>query len=161
MQTAHPLTADIGHLLEQGWQATLLRPSPQASQHQLPLFAESIPAGFPSPAQDYEEARLDLNEHILVRPEATFLLRVQGSSMEDANIRDGDIVVVDRSLTPRHGHVVIAEVNGGFTIKTLWRRGGQVKLLPANPRYQPITFPEGTDLVIFGVVTWILHKAPC
>lgn len=160
MHTARPFTADPSRLLAQGWVATLSTPPLNAPQVQLPLFADSIPAGFPSPAQDYEEARLDLNEHIILRPEATFLLRVKGHSMIEANIRDGDIVVVDRSITPRHGHIVIAEVDGGFTIKTLWRQGGVVKLLPANPRYQPITFPEGTELVIFGVVTWILHKAP-
>lgn len=157
--TAYPLTADPSRPLEQGWVATLSSPALHAHHVQLPLFAESIPAGFPSPAQDYEEARLDLNEHIILRPEATFLLRVKGHSMIEANIRDGDIVVVDRSLAPRHGHIVIAEVDGGFTIKTLWRQGNCVKLVPANPRHQPITFPEGTELVIFGVVTWILHKA--
>lgn len=159
MHNAHPVAADLNHLLEQGWQAAVSRPAPYPCEQQLPLFTESIPAGFPSPAQDYEEARLDLNEHIILRPEATFLLRVRGHSMVEANIHDGDIVVVDRSITPRHGHIVIAEVNGGFTIKTLWRQGDCVKLVPANPRCQPITFPEGTELVIFGVVTWILHKA--
>lgn len=103
--------------------ATLSSPSLHAHQVQLPLFAESIPAGFPSPAQDYKEARLDLNEHIILRPEATFLLRVKGHSMAKANIHDGDIVVVDRPFTPRHGYIVIAEVDGDFTIKTLWRQG--------------------------------------
>lgn len=98
--TTHLLTADPSRLLEQGWVATLSSPSLHAHQVQLPLFAESIPAGFPSPGQDYAEARLDLNEHIILRPEATFLLRVKGRSMVEANIHDGDIVVVDRSFAP-------------------------------------------------------------
>ena len=159
MDTATPIPDDLTSLREHGWRAEITRPDPLAPQQLLPLFCERIPAGFPSPAQDYEEARLDLNAHIIQRPEATYMLRVQGHSMADANIRDGDIVVVDRSITPRHGHIVIAEVSGGFTVKTFWRRGSNVKLVGANPKYPPIMFPEGTELVIFGVVTWILHRA--
>ena len=159
MDTATPVDELLPQLRQSGWRAEIARPEPDAPQQLLPLFSEAVPAGFPSPVQDYEEARLDLNEHIIQRPEATFLLRVQGHSMADANIRDGDIVVVDRSITPRHGHIVIAEVEGGFTVKTLWRKGGQVKLVPANPAYKAIHFPEGSELVVFGVVTWILHKA--
>lgn len=133
---------------------------PDPAQLLLPLFLESIPAGFPSPAQDHEEARLDLNELIVLRPEATFMLRVRGPSLQDANIFDGDIVVVDRSIDAKHGHIVIAEFGGGFTIKILWRQGGLVRLVAANPAYRPIEFTEGMELSIFGVVTWVLHRAP-
>lgn len=155
-----PLAADVAALLGAGWTASVACADPDPSQLHLPLFLETIPAGFPSPAQDFVEARLDLNQLIVQRPEATFMLRVQGQSLRDANIHDGDIVVVDRSIEARHGHVVIAEVVGGFTVKILWRRSGQVRLMAANPAYRPIDFAEGMELVIFGVVTWVLHRAP-
>ena len=124
----------------------------------IPLFAEAVHAGFPSPAQDFEEARLSLDQLMIARPEATYLLRVRGDSMCDAGVRDGDIVVADRSISPLHGHMVIAEVDNNFTIKTLYRRGGQVSLRAANPAFPPITFAEEQQLVIFGVVTWVVHR---
>ena len=145
MDTATPIDQELTSLRHDGWLAEITRPDPHCPQRLLPMFSEP---------------RLDLNELIIQKPEATFLLRVQGHSMQDANIRDGDVVVVDRSITPRHGQVIIAEVNGGFTVKTLWKRGNTVKLVAANPAFKPISFPEGTELVVFGVVTWILHKAP-
>ena len=119
-----------------------------------------MPAGFPSPAQGHEEARLDINSLVIRNPEATFFLQVRGDSMRDANILDGDIVVVDKSINARHGHIVIAEIDGAFTVKTLWRRGGRVRLVPANKEFRPIEIPEGTALTMFGVVSWIIHRAP-
>lgn len=160
MSAPVPLSPDLVAIFGSGWTASVALPDLDPSQLDLPFFVDSIPAGFPSPAQGYEEARLDLNRLIVLRPEATFMLRVKGDSLRDANVQDGDIVVVDRSIEPRHGHIVIAEVGGEFTIKILWRRGGLVRLMPANPAYKPIEFSEGMDLVVFGVVTWILHCAP-
>lgn len=147
-------------LLNAPWLAALAPAGDPGTSIRLPLYQDAVRAGWPSPAAGYEEARLDLNEHIIQRPEATFLLRVQGRSMEGAKISEGDVLVCDRAITPVHGHVVIAEVNGDFCVKTLWKRGGTVKLLSANPKYPPITFEDGSELVIFGVVTWILHKTP-
>lgn len=154
------LTPEIADLLTSEWMASLAQAAVDPAQIPLPLFLESVPAGFPSPAQDYEEARLDLNKLIVLRPEATYMLRVKGPSLRDANVHDGDIVVVDRSIEARHGHMVIAEVEGRFTVKVLWRRGGQIRLMAANPAYKPIELVEGMELVIFGVVTWVLHRAP-
>lgn len=160
MNAPLPIPPDLVALLASGWTAAIAFPEPDPSQLQLPLYRDFVPAGFPSPAQGYEEARLDLNQLIVQRPEATFMLRVQGASLRDANVHDGDIVVVDRSIEARHGHIVIAEVGGGFTVKILWRRAGRVRLMAANPAFKPVEFIDGMELVIFGVVTWILHRAP-
>jgi DNA polymerase V len=112
-------------------------------------FIESpVPAGFPSPADDLKDS-IDLNAHLIRRPESTYLIRVQGDSMIDAGIFDGDLLVVDRSIEPTTGDIVIAIVNGGFTVKKLYRNGSKVELQPANPRCKKITFAEGTELEIW------------
>jgi DNA polymerase V len=126
----------------------------------IPLYAEPVPAGFPSPAQGHEEARLDLNRLVIRNPVATFFLVAEGLSMIDANIRHGDILVVDKSVQPIHGHIVIAEIDGRFTVKYLSHRDGRVRLVPANKSYPAIELGEGETLTIFGVVLWILHRAP-
>ena len=118
----------------------------------LTLIESSVPAGFPSPGDDLKD-KIDLNAHLVRRPESTYLLRVQGDSMIGAGIFDGDLLVVDRSIEPTTGNIVIAVVNGEFTVKKLYRNGSKVELLPANPRCKKITFTEGTELEIWGVVT--------
>ncbi|WP_319558581.1 MULTISPECIES: translesion error-prone DNA polymerase V autoproteolytic subunit [Thiomicrorhabdus] len=119
----------------------------------LPLYASKVIAGFPSPAEDYVEARLDLNEKLIRNQEATFLLKVQGDSMRDAGILDGDILVVDRSVAPADGKIVIAALDGDLTVKRLRIRDGKTWLLPENPDYPPIAIREESDMVIWGVVT--------
>ena len=135
-----------------------LRPDTNAPVVLLPLFAEKVPAGFPSPATDYVEDRLDLNQLLIQHPEATFFVQVKGNSMIGAGIHDGDKLVVDRSINPTHGHVVIAVVDGDFTVKRLHRQDGFVKLIAENPEYPDITFKVGQELQIFGVVTSVIHK---
>ena len=121
----------------------------------LPVFTERVAAGFPSPAQGYLEAPLDLNQLCIGQQEATFLLRVEGDSMRDAGIFADDILVVDRSLEPAHGDVVVASLNGEFTVKEL-RLRPQPVLMPRNPCYAPIPLAD-QDWELFGVVTFSLH----
>jgi DNA polymerase V len=130
-------------------------PSP-ISGHAIPLFLESVSAGFPSPAQDYVDRVLDLNELCISHPAATFFVRVQGDSMEEAGIYSGDILVVDRSLQPEHNDFVIAGVHGELTVKQLELRP-VVRLVPRNSRYSPIEIPDGTDLDVFGVVSSVIR----
>lgn len=124
----------------------------------LPLYGSKVRAGFPSPADDYLERHLDLNEHLIRHPEATFFLRVQGDSMEGEGIHDGDLLVVDRTEEPTHGRIVVAAVNGELTVKKLFSRKGRVSLVAAHPDYPPILIKEETGLEIWGVVTNVIHK---
>jgi len=124
----------------------------------LPVFAASVPAGFPSPADDYLEGALDLNEHLIRRPAATFFLRVLGDSMTGAGIHSGDLLIVDRSLPPADGSIVIAVIDGDMTVKRLSRRRGRVRLLAENPRYRPINVGGEQDLHIWGVVVHAIHS---
>ena len=136
----------------------LLRPDPNPSLIHLPLFGTRVPAGFPSPAADFAEGTLDLNEHLIRRPAATFMVRIIGDSMIGAGIHDGDLAIVDRSIEPRAGHVVVAVINGELTVKTLRRRGGVTSLEAANPAYRPIMVGDDADLQIWGVVTSSIHQ---
>jgi DNA polymerase V len=138
--------------------ADILRLPAQLSQLPLPLFGYRVAAGFPSPADDHLEDTLDLNTHLIQHPAATFFLRVQGQSMTGAGINDGDLLVVDRSLEPKSGSVVIAVVNGELTVKRLHTDSGKVWLLPENPDFAPLAIPEGTDLHIWGVVAHVVHS---
>ncbi|MDX5626646.1 MULTISPECIES: translesion error-prone DNA polymerase V autoproteolytic subunit [unclassified Brenneria] len=122
----------------------------------LPLFGDLIPAGFPSPAQDYVEQRIDLNKVCVRHPSATYFLRVSGESMIDGHISDGDLLVVDSSLEAKHGDIVIAAVDGEFTVKRL-QRSPNLALMPMNPVYKPLYINPGDTLDIFGVVTFVIH----
>lgn len=119
----------------------------------LPLAASSVHAGFPSPAADFGETRIDLVAELITYPQATYLLRVRGLSMVEAGIDDNDIVVVNRALKPASGHIVVAVVDGEFTIKHLLLRAGRVKLKAANPTFPDISFREGQTVEVWGVVT--------
>lgn len=123
-------------------------------------FASRIRAGFPSPADDYVEDVICLNRHLIRagHEEATFILRVEGWSMIGPGIHDGDEVVVDRAQSPKEGSTVVAVVNGDLTIKTLRFRDGKPVLVAANPHFVDKTFAEGEELVIWGVVTYSLHR---
>jgi len=129
-----------------------------ARPRHLPLFLSRISAGFPSPADDYIEGKLSLDEHLVRQPEATFFLRVQGDSMIGAGIHDGDLLIVDKSLTAQHNNIVIAEVFGELTVKRLHDQGGVVLLLAENTAYRPIVINEESQLVIWGVVTNVVHN---
>lgn len=127
------------------------------TRYSIPLYLGRVPAGFPSPAQDYIERTLDLNELCIKRPAATYFVRVEGDSMIEAGICPDDILIVDRSVTAQHGDIVIAQVQGEFTVKELVMRP-QVQLLPRNKNYPPITFAEGSELELFGVVTGVVRQ---
>jgi DNA polymerase V len=121
--------------------------------------AATVEAGFPSPADDYLERAIDLNEELVLNPAATFFVRVKGESMRNAGIHAGDILVVDRSLTPSDRQIVIAMIDGEFTVKRLRRRGGGVFLEPENPDYPSIEVGENQELTIWGAVTFVIHQA--
>ena len=123
-----------------------------------PLFSSRVAAGFPSPADDYVEGSLDLNEHLIEHREATFFVRAQGHSMIGAGIIDGDLLVVDRALEARDGDIVIAAIDGDLTLKRLYKRDGVIRLAPENPRYRPIELQEGQELTLWGVVTSVIHR---
>src|SRR6185312_1810429 len=119
----------------------------------LPLAGARVQAGFPSPAEDFATKRVDLTEQLVRHPQATFLLRVSGDSMREAGIFDGDTLVVDRAVKPRHNHIVVAVVDGDFTVKYLHQRGGRIKLKAANPTFADIIPGDGQTIEVWGVVT--------
>lgn len=124
----------------------------------LPVFLERVPAGFPSPAGDYLDGKLDLNQYLIKHPAATFFLRVTGDSMTEAGIHSGDLLIVDRSLEPSDGTIVIAVLDGELTVKQLERRKGTLRLLPANKNYEPLEVSELQSFEIWGVVTNVIHS---
>lgn len=117
-----------------------------------------VPAGFPSPAQEHAVSRIDLNQVLIRHPLATYFMTVSGPSMRDAGIDDGDRLMVDRALTPQHGNVVVAVIDGELTVKRLHRKNGVVKLVAANPTFPDIRMREETDLQVWGVVTFCIKK---
>lgn len=125
----------------------------------LPLFSDKVPAGFPSPATDHMDQRLDLAEHVVTHPDATFFLRVKSDSysMTGAGIFPGDLLVVDRSLEPKSGRVVVASINGELTVKRLHKHGDAITLKAENPAYQDISIKDGQELMICGVVAFVVH----
>jgi len=129
----------------------------QQRSHALPLYQCAVAAGFPSPAEPEMERELDLHELLVKHPAATFFVRVAGSSMINAGIHHDDILVVDRSLKPAHGKIVIAAVNGELTVKRLYQQGDKIELRAENDAFPPIEISEGSDLRIWGVVTSVIH----
>lgn len=121
------------------------------SRLRLPLFAERVSAGFPSPAQDYQERELDLNDLCVRHPAATYLVVAQGDSMLEAGIHPGDILIVDRSIRPAHGHIVIAELCGELTVKRLELQPAP-RLVPCNPNYPAIELSGEAEMAVMGVV---------
>jgi DNA polymerase V len=118
----------------------------------------SVPAGFPSPADDYKANKLDLDELVIHNPQATFYVRVSGDSMKNAGIENGDIVVVDRSLDATHNAIIVAILNGGFTLKRLYDKDGARYLVPANRLYKPIKVTQEMEFQVWGVVTYCIHR---
>ncbi|MHB1657367.1 MAG: LexA family protein [Burkholderiales bacterium] len=124
----------------------------------IPLMSHTIPAGFPSPADDYIEDRIDLNTHLITHREATFILRVSGWSMVNAGIHDGDEIIVDRALNATHGNIVVAVISNELTVKRLHKTDNDIRLIPENPEFKDILIGSDEDLIIWGVVTRVLHK---
>jgi DNA polymerase V len=127
--------------------------SPHQAPLSLPLYSSKVPAGFPSPAEEHVEKRLNPNDYLIDQEDATFFVTIQGHSMIELGLMPGDKAVVDRSKTPKIGDVVLAVVDGEFTIKTLSKnKAGQARLMPANKEYKPIEITEGMQFEIWGVV---------
>ena len=120
----------------------------------IPLFNSPVQAGFPSPAADYIQSILTTDSYLVKNPIATFFVKVKGDSMIDAGINQGDILIVDRSIDPKIGNIVLAELDGDFTVKYL----GHQRLMPANSKYKPIFFLEGQTVNLVGVVTGLMRK---
>ncbi len=136
--------------------AQALTPKPN-SQFKAPLFGSYVPAGFPSPAMDYKEESLDLNELCIQHPSATYYVRASGESMLGAGIHNHDILVVDRSMRAQPGHIVVAALNGEFTVKVL-QTNPRLCLEPRNELYSTIEVSDADEFDIFGVVTFVIHS---
>ena len=135
---------------------TILGPASGSSDQAMPFFSDAVQAGFPSPAADYVERRLNLNDLCIQHPAATYFLKCYGDSMEGDGFRDGDLLVVDRKLKPLHNDIVVAEIEGELTLKRLILKPRPC-LKPSNPKYEPIWLDDGITMSVFGVVTFRLH----
>jgi DNA polymerase V len=127
-------------------------------EYHYPLFLESVSAGFPSPADDYLEGKLDLNDLIIRNPTSTFFVRVTGDSMVNAGIYSGDILVVDRAINAREGNIVIAVIDGELLVKRLSYCQNEIYLIPENNDYQPIRITKEMNFEVWGVVTTVIHS---
>ncbi len=125
---------------------------------ELDLYSYQIPAGFPSPAEDFLEKRLDLNDYLIKNQTATFLVKVTGNSMINAGISDGDILVIDRSMEPADGKIILGILNGEFTVKRIKKKDRKLFLIPENEKFKPIEVTEEMDFQVWGVVTYSIHK---
>lgn len=130
----------------------------QPTQLVLDVCGWPVVAGFPSPAADHSQKRIDLNDQLVRNKAATFLFKVKGDSMIGAGIYANDMLVVDRSIEAKHNNIVLAVLNNEFTVKRFYRRGGMVKLIAENLIYPPIVIKEADDFSVWGVVTYNLHK---
>ena len=131
---------------------------PLLSYQALKLFEHKVPAGFPSPADDHIEKKLDLNDYLIKQKEATFFVRIKGDSMIDAGIHDNDIVIVDKSQKASNGDIVLASIDGEFTVKLLSSYKSKYRLLAANEKYKPIEINESMQFEVWGVVTGAVRK---
>ncbi len=136
----------------------VMRTHGQPTDMSCPMVSGTVPAGFPSPADDYIDGKLDLNSYLIKHPAATYFVRATGDSMIGAGIHSGDILIVDRSLEPCSGCVVIAALDGDLTVKRLRMSGGKAMLMPDNANYRPIVIGEGTRCEIWVIVTAVVHK---
>lgn len=136
----------------------MTEPTPQQEPNALPFFPEGVAAGFPSPAMGDLQGALDLNSLCIRHHAATYYIRARGDSMIGAGIEDGDVLVVDRAITAANGDIIIAALDGEFTVKRLELKENSVRLLPENPAYAPISITEDTVAEFFGVVTWIVKQ---
>jgi len=125
----------------------------------LPVASYGISCGFPSPAEDYMEQSIDLNKTLITDKESTFFGRVKGDSMVDANIHEGDVLIIDRAKEAKNNTIALCMLNGEFTVKRIIKRNGSLTLYPANSKYQPIPITPDMDFAVWGVVTYVIHKA--
>ncbi|WP_294347062.1 translesion error-prone DNA polymerase V autoproteolytic subunit [Prosthecochloris sp.] len=125
---------------------------------ELPLASSEISAGFPSPADDHLELKLDLNKALIRHPSATFYGRVKGKSMVEAGIDEGDILVIDKSLDPKEGDIAVCFLDGEFTVKRIGRHDAGLCLIPANEKFKPIIVTGDSDFLVWGIVTYVIHK---
>ena len=137
----------------------IINSAEEFSKSGLQYAGKQITAGFPSPADDYLENILDLNKFVVRNPSATFYGRVSGSSMKDAGVDDGDLLVIDKSLEYRNNALAVCFIDGEFTLKRVKKVGTQLYMIPANQEYQPIAVTEGAEFMVWGIVTYILKKA--
>ena len=124
----------------------------------IPLFESGVSAGFPSPADDYLDLPIDLNEFLIKHPAATFYVRVKGNSMEGAGIRNGDLLIVDRAEEPRNKSIVLGVIDGEFNVKRIKKKGSDLYLMPDNPEFKPIKINDNMHFQVWGVVTYVVHK---
>ena len=122
------------------------------------LVEQGISAGFPSPADDFKEVRISLDEELVKNKEATFYAKVSGDSMVDAGLDDGDLLVIDRSLSPENGKIAICFIDGDFTVKRIKKEKDKFYLMPENKKYKPIELNEDNELIIWGVVEYVIKK---
>ena len=125
---------------------------------EIPLMNSAVAAGFPSPAEDHLDLPIDLNKYLVKNPAATFYVRVDGDSMDEADIHQGDLLIVDRSESYGTGSVVLAVLNGEFTVKKLIKKGNELYLESSNSAYAPIKIEIETDFKVWGVVTYVIHR---
>lgn len=135
-----------------------LHPVFPESEIRLPVAGTGISAGFPSPADEYMEAGIDLNIELIRNPDATFFGRVKGYSMKDAGISDGDVLVIDKSLEPKNGSIAVCFLDGEFTVKRILKEKEALFLLPANNEFKPIRISEENDFLVWGIVTYVIKK---
>jgi DNA polymerase V len=125
----------------------------------IPMFSDSVQAGFPSPAEDHLDLDLNLNDYLVQNPSATFCVKAIGESMKDAGIKSGDIMIVDKSLEPKNRSIVLAVIDGEFTVKRVNVNNDELYLMPENSNFSPIKITEEMDFQVWGIVTYIIHKA--
>ena len=124
----------------------------------VPFYEASVSAGFPSPAEDFMDLELNLQDYLIQHPSATFCVRVTGDSMIKAGISSGDVMIVDRSLEPKDGSIVLAVLNGEFTVKRIKKNKDQLLLIPENVKFAPIVVSEEMNFKVWGVVTHVVHQ---
>lgn len=136
---------------------TFLKPKQESSMGQW-LIEQGISAGFPSPADDFKEIRISLDKELVKNKDATFYARVSGESMIGAGLDDGDLLVIDRSLSPENGKIAVCLVDGEFTVKRIKKEKNKLYLMPENKKYKPIELKEENELIIWGVVEYVIKK---
>jgi SOS-response transcriptional repressors (RecA-mediated autopeptidases) len=129
-----------------------------STEIEIPLANSTISAGFPSPADDYIDLSIDLNKQLINNPSSTFFARVKGNSMQGENINDGDLLVIDKAAKPKSGKVAVCFLDGEFTVKKIKLEKDIIWLVPANPQYTPIKVTKDNQFVIWGIVTYVIHK---
>lgn len=146
------------HLVHQAQRALEIYPPDLSRSLDLPFVNQGISAGFPSPADDFLDIKIDLNREFIKNPNATFYARVRGNSMIGAGLKDGDLLIIDKSLEPAHKKIAVCFIDGEFTVKRIHKENDQIWLMPENKNYSPIQVTSDNEFVIWGVVTTVIKK---